>query len=667
MGRPFRAAVALLLVTLVSPPTPAAPLAIADALKPPSMFWMQLSPDGKNLLAVGQSATAFAVMVIDVDSLTPRLVHVTPLRWPPIARWLDRGSIVVGANWQTQVLDLDGKVLRTVDGEFRRIVVPDRQGHRRILVRSPSTRTGIDRVDLTTGAAERVNFEQPGNVVQWVFDRDGIPRVATTRDTPRWSKDTTVTQWYRKSLADPWKALDTAQYLQQTWSPLYLSADERSLVVVSSQGRDTRAAFRYSLDDRRLTDMLAGHPTQDIARLEGGRDQQQVDTDVNPDANVDVDGGADAGAGYQRVVTIGIKPEIFWFEPKRAALQKSVDAALPGRINWLTGGGGGRVLVYSYADIDPGTWYVLDIATSNLKEIARAQPEIDPKAMRPQRIVSYPSLDGLSIPAYLTLPADGLAKGLPAVVLVHGGPIVRDVWGFDPEVQMLASRGFAVLQPQFRGSVGFGEAFTSAGYGQWGAAMQDDVTAGAQWLVAQGIADPARMCIYGASYGGYAASWALVKTPDLFRCGVSLAGVSDLAYMLKDDSDTNDTATGRLTMRLYAGDALTDRVHADAVSPLLHADAIKAPLLLAHGTRDGRVPIDHSEKLLDAMRANKKSVEWIKLPGEGHGIGQPENQQRYYRALFAFLGKHTRTAMPDEDAVAAASAAASSAPASAPR
>ncbi|HEX7440270.1 MAG TPA: alpha/beta fold hydrolase [Caldimonas sp.] len=273
------------------------------------------------------------------------------------------------------------------------------------------------------------------------------------------------------------------------------------------------------------------------------------------------------------------------------------------------------MFVFSVGDVDPGTWYVIDTHAMSMKKVASAKPEIDPGRMLHKQIVSYPSLDGLSIPAYLTLPRDA-RSALPAVLLIHGGPVARDDWFWDPVVQMLASRGYAVLQPQFRGSAGFGDKFEEAGYGQWGLAMQDDVTAGAQWPVSEGLADPSRLCIYGGSYGGYAAMWGLAKTPDLFRCGISFAGVSDLSFMAKDDSDVNDHAIGRLIRRKIVGDPEANRQRFDEVSPPKKAAAIKAPVLIAHGDRDTRVPIENSEKLVDALRENHNQVEWMKLRDE---------------------------------------------------
>ena len=407
--------------------------------------------------------------------------------------------------------------------------------------------------------------------------------------------------------------------------------------------------MRYSLDEHALKEVMAAHPSEDIG---------DANLAIGDDDTADVDIG-----NFVRVVTLGMKTAVHWFDPKWDALQRSVDAALPGRVNFMSGSfEAGVMFIFSYGDVDPGTWYVLKLGAMSLQKIDSIKPEIDRQAMRPMQIVRYRSIDGLEVPAYLTLPVDG-GRNLPAIVLVHGGPVVRDRWAWNAEVQLLASRGYAVLQPQFRGSAGFGQSFELAGYGQWGRAMQDDVTAGAEWLVAQGIADPRRMCIYGGSYGGYATLWALVKTPKLFRCGASLAGVSDLNLMLTDDSDANDSELGRLFRRRYVG-AKEDGKRLDEVSPLKGAARIEVPVLLAHGNFDKRVPIVHSEKMLEALRANGKSAEWIYLRGEQHGIAYDANRELYYKTLFDFLARNT--AVPDAPAGDAQTASAPVGAASSP-
>jgi len=618
----------------------AAPLSVADAFKATPIVFMWLSPDGQRLLAHGFGVQgAPGVIVMDVATMTPKLVRSERGGWPLTARWLGSELIVVAMRSETQIFDASGKFVRAVNGRLLATLPPDAQGHERFLVTSGYD--SVARIDVREVGSTRILYAWPPGVPrQWLVDRDGVPRVVTTATADA----TMLTHWYRRSATDPWEALESQLAVESRWLPLAISRDGRSLMVASSEGRDTTAIFRYSLEERALKDMLAGHPTEDIGDVASAGSADETET-----------AEGDAGT-FVRVVTLGMKTTVHWFDPRWAAVQRAVDVALPGRINSLSGSfEAGRLLVFSTGDVDPGTWHILELAGMSLRAIDVRKPEIDRKAMAPMQVVSYRSADGLEIPAYLTLPPGG-GRDLPAVVLVHGGPVVRNRWGWDPEVQMLASRGYAVLQPQFRGSGGFGKRFERAGYHEWGRTMQDDVSAGAEWLVRQGIADPRRICIYGGSYGGYAALWALVKTPQLFRCGASLAGVSDLGLMFRDSSDTNRSALGRLFRLRMVGDPKDDADRLDQVSPLLGVGRIQAPVLLAHGDKDERVPIVHSEQMLQALKAAGKQVEWIELKGEGHGIARKTNRERFYGALFEFLRRNTQLAIDGTPAAAATGA-----------
>jgi dienelactone hydrolase len=235
------------------------------------------------------------------------------------------------------------------------------------------------------------------------------------------------------------------------------------------------------------------------------------------------------------------------------------------------------------------------------------------------------------------------------------------------DVQVFASHGYAVFQPQFRGSTGFGKKFEESGYGQWGQAMQGDITAGVHWLIDQKIADPARICIVGASYGGYAALWGLVKTPELYKCGVSTAGVSDLEHMLHDDSDTSQSAVGREYERTLIGDPKLMKASWSSVSPLQHADRIVAPLLIVHGDLDRRVPISHGKAMLAEMQRLHKDVQWLEFSAEGHGVSHIKNAEKWYAAMFALFERTIGKGVPPPNAARAGPAAAPASAASAAR
>jgi dipeptidyl aminopeptidase/acylaminoacyl peptidase len=365
-----------------------------------------------------------------------------------------------------------------------------------------------------------------------------------------------------------------------------------------------------------MGEMLAGSASEDILSVSG------IDQ-----------------AAYEQVSTGGLRTESVWLNGVWGGVQKSVDAALPGRNNRISGNPRGKVLVFSYSDQFPGEYHLLDMETGVMRHLAYRRTALEGVSARPMETLHYAAADGLSIPAFLTRPADR-AKNAPLVVLIHGGPWVRDYWGWDNEVQLLAAHGYAVFQPQFRGSTGFGKRFEEAGYGQWGLAMQDDISAGVRHLIAQGIADPKRICIVGSSYGGYAALWGLVKTPELYQCGVSFAGVVDIDFMTHDESDVAGSKVAQEIRLKRIGNPAANPQQFEQVSPLKQVARIQAPVLLMHGEEDRRVPIAHGEKMKQALEAQGKPVQWLQFPKEGHGLYYLANEKKYYETLLEFLDKH---------------------------
>jgi dipeptidyl aminopeptidase/acylaminoacyl peptidase len=298
-----------------------------------------------------------------------------------------------------------------------------------------------------------------------------------------------------------------------------------------------------------------------------------------------------------------------------------------------------KAVAWVYGDRQPGRLLLVDVAKRTAEVVAETRPWIKPEAMAEMSAFHIKASDGLPIHGYLTYPP-GLADGAkaPLVVLPHGGPFgVRDTWGFDPEVQLLASEGFAVLQVNYRGSGGYGEAFQEAGYRHWGDRMIEDLLDATRWAVKKGRVDGTRMCTYGASYGGYAALQATILAPELFRCAVGYAGVYDLTKLEKND-DIVTSRTTRAYVRTTAGD---DEAALRDASPVFHADRIKVPVLLAHGAEDTRVPIAHAEKLRDALTKLGRPPEWLVEPAEGHGFYDEGARLRLYTRLVAFLKKHT--------------------------
>jgi dipeptidyl aminopeptidase/acylaminoacyl peptidase len=253
----------------------------------------------------------------------------------------------------------------------------------------------------------------------------------------------------------------------------------------------------------------------------------------------------------------------------------------------------------------------------------------------------YGARDGLSIPAYLTLPNGVPPKNLPMVVLVHGGPSVRGGhWGFNREAQFLASRGYAVLEPDFRGSLGYGRKHEMAGWRQWGLGMQNDVADGARWAIAKGFADPKRICVAGASYGGYATLMGLVNDPDIFRCGVSWVGVTDINLLYSVTWGDMSEEARKYQLPLWIGDQVQDAAQLAATSPIVQAARIKRPLILAYGGSDSRVPVVHGTKFYSAVKAHNPDVEWIEYVNEGHGWRSMQANVDFWSKVEVFLNKH---------------------------
>ncbi len=614
---------------------------LARTIVPNGVGDMALSPDGKHLAVLTWTAAPMtgsesregewpyirSVLLMDTATMAvkkmlmpERREHVIGVFQGTSFHWISNDRLAVNTNFgQCLVMDLDGETVRTLGTHLLQVIHPPGDGADPLaIVGAPELfdRDALHRVNLRTGASEKVPTDLPGDVVDTVYDPKGRLRAAVTRETRWFVEGAKISTWYRHDEKAPWQLLQQVGGIDERWLPLAVPSDADTLLVASRQGRDTWALFNYDAVARKTTDLVAGSPTEDLVRVE-----------------------EDADAEVQRVVTNGLKPTTWWFEPDWQRIQRAVDAAIPGAVNTLSGDPKGAVLIASHADREPGRWLLLDTTRMKMKTVGHAMLNFDTAPLQPMDTLTYAAPDGLKIPAYLTLPA-GPKRPRPMVVYLHGGPIARDHWGYDQDAQVLAQAGYAVFQPQFRGSAGFGAAFEAAGYRQWGLAMQDDVTAGVKAMIDQGVADPQRICIYGASYGGYAALWGLARTPDLYRCGVSLAGVSDIGEMFTDWSDINADKVGPEAMRFFVGDVATMKTQFDAVSPQKHADQIKVPVLLAHGKDDKRVPIGHSRRMASALEAAHVPVETHWYDGEAHGLAYQADERDFQLALLAFLDRH---------------------------
>jgi dipeptidyl aminopeptidase/acylaminoacyl peptidase len=339
-------------------------------------------------------------------------------------------------------------------------------------------------------------------------------------------------------------------------------------------------------------------------------------------------------------------PEYHYFDPARESLQRGLEQAFPGlSVHAVsTDLAGDKAIVEAVGPRMPPSYYLFDRTTHHAAAIAASYPDLNDSELGEVKPYGYAARDGLHIPAYLTLPPGRTAKNLPLVVMPHGGPDDRDDMRFDFLRQFLANRGYAVLQPNFRGSAGYGYPFTRAGLHQWGLKMQNDISDGVKKTIADGIADPKRVCIFGASYGGYAALAGATLTPDLYACVISYAGVSDLPDQLGyDKRQFRENFTKGSWTSTRMGDTFTDSAQLDATSPALHADAVKAPVLLLHSMQDVTVPIEQSEKMRAALDKAGKKHDFVWIDGDDHYLSVSQTRLRLLQEVEKFLAANIGT------------------------
>jgi dipeptidyl aminopeptidase/acylaminoacyl peptidase len=465
----------------------------------------------------------------------------------------------------------------------------------------------VERMNLFTGRMTSV-MKNPGKVFSWVSDHDGVVRVAIAKEEARFKI------LYRETANSRWDTLADFAWNEDGFVPEDFEADNRTLIVRARGDGETEALYTYDTAARKLRDLAFRHAEVDIASPIFSRKNNLL------------------GVRYYTE-----RPEVYWFNPHYRALQEGVDRALTNTVNRLinTSRDGSKAIFLASNDRTPGVFYLVDTASGKIKKLSDVAEWIHPEEMCEMRPIQYKARDGLTIHGYLTLPLGSSGKNLPMVVNPHGGPTLRDVWGFDSEVQFLANRGYAVLRVNFRGSAGYGKKFLEAGFKQWGLKQQDDITDGVKWAIDQGIADPKRIAIFGASYGGFAALTGLEKTPELYRCGISYAGVTDVLRTL--DSSAPSLTVVKLFLAETIGDLKKDKDQLKESAPLAHVDQIQAPVMLAYGTLDPKVPIATARSMAKQLQKRGKLYTFMEKEDEGHGFIKEANRIEFWKKVDEFL------------------------------
>ena len=614
-------AVATAAASLPATATPARTIPMRDFFRNPEQAGHQISPDGKYISWAAPWERRLNIFVRPYAGGEERRVTAETARDISAYYWKAGRILYVkdfGGDENFHVVSVDlsgGDLLDLTPGERVRADVVDilEDDDRHVIVahnRRDAKVFDVFRVDVKTGE-EALIAQNPGNVISWMTDHDGRLRVAVTSD------GVNTSLLYREKEGEPFKAILTTDFREQV-QPLIFSMDNAKLWVSSNRGRDKAAIFAFDPATGKEGELLFERPDVDVSELLYSRSRKVL-----------------TAATYTTW-----KQEYRFLDKETEAMYRAVRAKLPGYEIAFTSSdkAEGKFVVASYSDRTRGRRYLYDKATGKLDFLADISPWLPEAELAPMKPVTYTSRDGLEIHGYLTLPKGVPARNLPVVVNPHGGPWYRDRWRFNPEVQFLANRGYAVFQMNFRGSTGYGRQFWEASFKQWGRKMQDDVTDGVRWLVKEGIADPKRIAIYGGSYGGYATLAGLAFTPDLYAAGVDYVGVSNLLTFMRTIPPYWKPMLGM--MQEMVGDMDKDVDLLKAASPVFHVDRIRAPLLIAQGAKDPRVAKAESDQMVEAMRKRGVEVEYLVKANEGHGFRNEENRFEFYEAMERFLARH---------------------------
>lgn len=605
------------------------PIPLEDFFRNSERTGYQLSPDARHISYLAPWHDRLNLFVRPIDRPDAEAVRLTAETERSLAgyMWADNERLIFSKdtagdeNYQLYGVRPDGSDLRayTAFEGVRSGIIDDLEEQPDFILicmnrRNPEVFDPY-RLNLATGELTLL-AENPGNYQGWMTDHDGKLRAAVA------IVDGVNTQLlYRDTEEEPFRPVLTTNF-KDVVSFMEFTPDNREVYAATNLGRDKTVLVRMDPATCEELEVLYEDDRYDVESISYSRKRKKL----------------------LSVYCTGHKePVRHYFDEEERQLRKRIGEHFPGRRFGMADSDKAEehYLVYVGGDRTRGAYWLYDATTDQATHMADLAPWLDEAEMNEMLPVDYTTRDGLHIEAYLTLP-DGLsldeARNLPVVVNPHGGPWARDTWGFSSEVQFLANRGYAVFQMNYRGSTGYGRRFLEASYKQWGLRMQDDITDGVKWLIGQGIADPARIAIYGGSYGGYATLAGLCFTPELYACGIDYVGVSNLFTFMQ----TIPPYWRPMLEMMYeqVGNPETDREQLAATSPALHAENIRVPLLIAQGANDPRVNKAESDQMVEALRQRGITVEYMVKDNEGHGFHNQENRFDFYRAVEKFLQAH---------------------------
>ncbi|MCB0522206.1 MAG: S9 family peptidase [Lewinellaceae bacterium] len=599
---------------------------VEDFFRLPKKSRYQLSPDGTLFSYLGPYKRRLNLFVQKTDRKTAKRVTAITDRDIAWYFWKD-DKIVFGKddggdeNFHLYSVHADGSNLRELSpfqGVRINLIDDLEDMEDQIIISMNKNNPALFepyRLNIATGElkqlAENTNPAEP--IDSWMTDHQGRIRIASMV-----SGGTNTTLLYRPSEDEPFSKVLTTDFREGV-TPLFFDFENDDLVYATSNiGRDKQVILKLDLKTgREVGEPIFSHPDADVASLGYSR-KRKVPTAIS---------------------YLTDKRHLHFLDRETELRFTRLEAKLPGYEIVATASNKEetKFMIRTYSDRSLGAYYLYDQPIDDLTKIAEVSPWLSEEDMAPMQPVSFPSRDGLTINGYLTVPTGKSNRHLPVVINPHGGPWVRDAWGYNPEVQLLASRGYAVFQLNYRGSTGYGRKFWEASFKQWGKKMQDDISDGVQWLIDQGIADPKRVAIYGGSYGGYATLAGVTFTPDLYACAIDYVGVSNLFTFM----NTIPPYWKPYLDMMYemVGNPEKDKDYMYDASPVFHIDKIKAPLFVVQGANDPRVNIDESDQIVSGLKKRGVEVLYMVKYNEGHGFQNEENRFEFYKAMLGFLKK----------------------------
>ncbi|MEG4810905.1 S9 family peptidase [Microcoleus sp. F8-D3] len=582
----------------------------------------QLSPDGKYIAYIAPDENnVLQVQLRTVGQADDRQLTADKKRGIRIFFWTYSGEELIyqqdidgDENWHLFSVNIQSNLVRDLtpfQGVRAQPIALDRNFPNEILVGMnirDRRKHDVYRINLKNGAVE-FDTDNPGNIVGWTADAQFQVRAATATTADGGSELV-----FRETADKSWESL-------RRWGPdeeggaVMFSENGKILYIIGNHDANAKRSIALDLETKQETD-IASDPEYDVGDILIHPTKREI----------------------QAVSFYKDKQEWQILDQSIAEDFEDLGKFRPGEFDLTSRNLADTAWLIAYrTDDGPVYYYVYDRASKNCTFLFSNQPKLEGLPLSTMEPISYTARDGLTIHGYLTKPV-GVATPAATVLLVHGGPWARDTWGYNPQAQWLANRGYAVLQINFRGSTGYGKAFLNAGNREWAAKMHDDLLDGVNWLVETGISQPDKIAIMGGSYGGYAALVGLTFSPDVFACAVDIVGPSNLITLLQTIPPYWEPR--KASLYHCVGNLETEPEFLKSISPLSFVDRIQKPLLIAQGANDPRVKQAESEQIVNAMKQADKPVEYVLYTDEGHGFARPENRLHFYAIAEEFLAKY---------------------------